>query len=94
MHVADASQHDMVEELKRKLIELQQNVVAGGAQAKNTELKEALKRKKKKAEQKISETVKKAREKGDDENVFDEIYGTLQVRSWVFLYFENNAIYV
>ena len=62
-----------------KLRMLEQNVVSGGAQAKNSELKEALKRKRKKAEQKKLEKLRQARENGDDDTVFEEIYGNLQV---------------
>ena len=68
-----------LEELKAKLLSLQQNVVAGGTQARNTELKEEMKRKKKKAESNLRARLKEARERGEEDDLFGEIYDTMQV---------------
>ncbi len=68
-----------IEELKAKLLSLQQNVVTGGAQSSNQALKEEMKTKKKRAENNLKSRLKEARERGDEENVFGEIYDTLQV---------------
>ena len=63
----------MFEELKLKLKALEQNVVSGGSQAANTEVREALKRKKKRAEQKSISRLREARERGEEDTVFEEI---------------------
>eukprot|EP00042_Codosiga_hollandica_P055475 m.778932 g.778932 ORF g.778932 m.778932 type:complete len:1027 (+) comp59124_c0_seq13:51-3131(+) len=67
-----------IEEVKAKLMSLQQNVVSGGAQAQNVALKEEMKSKKKKADQNLKKRLKEARARGDEEDLFGEIYDTLQ----------------
>ena len=77
------NQQQLVEELQRRLKMLEQNVVSGGTQAKNAELKEALKRKKKKAEQRKQERLRASQDFGNEEDAFEAVYGGMQVTWFV-----------
>eukprot|EP00047_Mylnosiga_fluctuans_P018442 m.71067 g.71067 ORF g.71067 m.71067 type:complete len:1220 (-) comp7618_c0_seq1:135-3794(-) len=71
------SETDLVAQLRRKLMELEGQVVAGGELAGNQDLKANLDSKRKKAREKEMARLRAAKD-GDDDTALEEIYGTMQ----------------
>ena len=73
------TQSALVRQLQQKLLELEGQVVAGGQQAGNKDLKENIEKKKKRAQEKELELERlKAAKAGDDDTIIEEIYGSMQ----------------